>query len=72
MRRRRQAAGKALVVQVLASGLSQADLLVSFSDSQERINLVAQQAGACDASGLFLDTRPHLGIIPVISGPEAT
>lgn len=64
------AAGEALYVRALASGqFSRADLLVAFSDSQEHINLVAQRAGARDAEGFNLDLSPHLGIIPVISGP---
>lgn len=61
------AAGETLFVQALASDLSRADLLVSFSNSQEHINLVAQRAGARDASGFNLDLQPHLGIIPVLS-----
>jgi hypothetical protein len=64
--------GEAPFVQALASGLSRADLLVSFSDSQEHINLVAQRAAARDASGFSLDLHPHLGIIPVIGPPAAT
>ena len=53
----------------LRAGLSRADLLASFSDSQEHINLIAQRTSARDAAGLSLDLSPHLGIIPVISGP---
>jgi len=68
LQRAPDAAGEALFIQALASGLSRADLLASFSNSQEHVNLVAQRAGARDASGLSLDTTPHLGIIPVISG----
>jgi len=65
-------AGEVLYVQALGSGrLSRAALLVAFSESQEHVNLVAQWAGARDAAGFNLDLSPHLGIIPVISGPVA-
>ena len=67
LQRAPDAAGEALFVQALASGLSRVDLLVSFSDSQEHINLVAQRAGARDAAGYNVDLQPHLGIIPVVS-----
>ena len=60
-----EAAGQALYVGALAAGLSRADLVVSFSESQEHINLVAARATARDAAGLYVDTAPHLGIIPV-------
>ena len=56
----------------LAAGLSRADLLVSFSESQEHISLVAQRTAARDAAGFNLDLSPHLGIIPVISEPVTT
>ncbi len=72
LQRAPDAAGKTLYVRALAAGLSRADLLVSFSDSQEHINLVAQRTAARDAAGLSLDLSPHLGIIPVIGGPVAT
>ncbi len=63
-------AGEALYVRVLASGqFNRADLLVAFSNSQEHINLIAQRTAARDAGGFNLDLSPHLGIIPVISGP---
>ncbi len=65
-------AGEALCVRTLGAGLSRADLLVSFSDSQEHINRVAQNAGTRDAAGFNTDLLPHLGIIPVISGQVAT
>jgi len=66
------AAGEALYVQALGSGrLSRAALLVAFSESQEHVSLVAQRAGTRDAAGFNLDLSPHLGIIPVISGPVA-
>ncbi len=66
------AAGEALYVQALGSGrLSRAALLVAFSECQEHVDLVAQRAGARDAAGFNLDLSPHLGIIPVISGPVA-
>ncbi len=66
-------AGEAFYVRALASGqYSRADLLASFSDSQEHINLVAQAAGARDAAGYSLDLVPHLGIIPVIGGQAST
>ena len=71
LRRAPDAAGEAQYVRALASGqFSRADLLVAFSDSQEHINLVAQRAGARDAQGFNVDLSPHLGIIPVISGPS--
>ena len=64
--------GQAQYVGALASGTySRADLLASFADSPELVNLVAQRADARDAGGLFLDTAPHLGVIPVLSGPGA-
>lgn len=68
------AAGEALFVRALASGqFSRADLFVSFSESQEHVNLMAQAAGARDASlGYTLDLRPHLGIIPTIVDPGLT
>ena len=72
LQRAPDAAGEALYVRALAAGLSRADLLVSFSESQEHINLVAQRTAARDAAGFNLDLSPHLGIIPVISGPAAT
>ena len=63
------AAGEALYLRALASGsLDRADLLVAFSESAEHVNLVAQRASARDASGLFVNTQPQLGIIPVLSG----
>jgi len=72
LRRSADPAGEALFVRALESGgLSRADLLVAFSESQEHINLVAQRAGARDASGFNLDLLPHLGVIPVISAPIA-
>jgi len=67
LKRAPDAAGEALYVQALVSGqFSRADLLASFSDSSEHINLIAQRAAARDASGLYLDVTPHLGTIPVI------
>jgi len=64
------AAREALYMQALGSGgLNRAALLVAFSESQEHMNLVAQRAGARDAADFNLDLSPHLGIIPVISGP---
>jgi hypothetical protein len=72
LQRAPDAAGEALFVQALASGLSRADLLISFSDSQEHINLVAQRAGARDAAGYNVDLQPHLGIIPVVSARVTT
>lgn len=69
LQRAPDAAGEALYVRALAAGLSRADLLVSFSESQEHINLLAQRTAARDAAGFNLDLSPHLGIIPVISGP---
>ena len=63
------AAGEAHYLQALEAGaLDRADLLVAFSESPEHIGLVAQRAGARDAAGLFLNTEPRLGIIPVLSG----
>ena len=72
LQRAPDAAGEALYVRALAAGLSRADLLVSFSESQEHINLLAQRTAARDAAGLNLDISPHLGIIPVISAPATT
>lgn len=72
LQRAPDAAGKTLFIQALASGLSRADLLVSFSDSQEHINLVAQRTGARDAAGYNVDLQPHLGIIPVVSARATT
>jgi len=70
LKRTPDAAGKAQYVRALASGqISRADLLASFSDSPEHINLVAQRAAARDASGLYLDVTPRLGIIPVVGTP---
>ena len=72
LHRSADAAGEALYVNALASGqLSRAGLLASFSDSQEHVNLMAQAAGARDASGYNTDLTPQLGIIPVI-GAQAT
>ncbi len=71
LQRAPDAAGEALYVRALAAGLSRADLLVSFSDSQEHIDLIAQRTAARNAAGFNLDLSPHLGIIPVISGPVA-
>ena len=68
LQRAPDAAGEAMYVRALGTGLSRADLLVSFSDSQEHINLIAQRTAARDAAGFNLDLSPHLGIIPVISG----
>lgn len=66
------AAGEALYVQALASGqLGRAGLLAAFSDSQEHVNLIAQAAGARTATGLYVDTAPHLGIIPVLGAATA-
>jgi len=45
---------------------------VAFADSQEHVNALAQRTAARDASGFNLDLSPHLGIIPVISGPITT
>ena len=53
-----------------AGALDRADLLTTFSESAEHIGLVAQHAEARDAAGLFLDTEPRLGIIPVLSGSK--
>ena len=65
------AAGKAQYLRALAAGaLDRADLLTTFSESAEHIGLVAQHAEARDAAGLFLDTEPRLGIIPVLSGSK--
>ncbi len=72
LQRTPDAAGEALFVQALASGLSRADLLVSFSNSQEHVNLVAQRAGTRDAAGYNVDLQPHLGIIPVVSARVTT
>ena len=72
LQRAPDAAGEALYVRALGAGLSRADLLVSFSDSQEHINLLAQRTAARDAAGFNLDLSPHLGIIPVISRPVTT
>ncbi len=70
LQRAPDAAGEALYVNGLASGqLSRAGLLASFSDSQEHIDLMAQAAGARNASGYNTDLAPQLGIIPVIGGP---
>lgn len=67
LKRAPDAAGEAQYVQALASGqFSRADLLASFSDSPEHINLIAQRAAARDAGGFYLDVTPHLSIIPVI------
>jgi len=60
-----EAAGQALYVRALAAGLARADLVVAFSESQEHIGLVAARATARDAAGLYVDTAPHLGIIPM-------
>lgn len=60
-----EAAGQALYVRALAAGLARVDLVVAFSESQEHIGLVAARATARDAAGLYADTAPHLGIIPV-------
>jgi len=73
LQRTPDAAGEAQYVRALAAGqFSRADLLVAFSDSQEHINLVAQRTATRDAAGFNLDLSPHLGIIPVISGPATT
>ena len=62
-------AGEAQYLRALASGgFDRADLIVAFSESGEHIGLVAQRAGARDAAGLFVDTVPRLGVIPVLSG----
>ena len=67
------AAGEALYLRALSSGgFSRADLLAAFANSQEHINALAQRTAARDASGFNLDLSPHLGLIPVISGPSAT
>lgn len=67
LQRAPDAAGETLYVQALASGqFTRADLLASFSDSPEHVNLIAQRVAARDASGLYLDVTPHLGTIPVI------
>lgn len=67
------AAGEAQFLRALASGgFGRADLLVAFSESQEHINALAQRTAARDANGFNLDLSPHLGIIPVISGPVTT
>lgn len=63
------AAGEAQYLQALASGMfDRADLVVAFSESGEHIGLMAQRAGARDAAGLFVNTQPQLGIIPVLNG----
>ena len=72
LQRAPDAAGEALYVRALAAGLSRADLLVSFSESQEHINLVAQRTAARDDAGCTQDRSPHRGVIPVISGPVTT
>jgi len=71
LRRAPDAAGEAQYLRALASGsFSRADLLATFSDSTEHINLVSQRASQqYDANlltGSSSDIRPHLGIIPVI------
>jgi len=67
------AAGLALYVNALNSGqLGRADLLVSFSESAEHVNLLAQTVGARNAAGYNLDINPPLGLIPVISGPTSS
>lgn len=71
LQRAPDAAGEAQYVRALAAGLGRADLLASFSDSQEHINLLAQRTAARDAAGFNLDLSPHLGIIPVVADPAA-
>lgn len=67
------AAGLALFVNALNSGqLGRADLLVSFSESAEHLNLLAQTVGARNAGGYNLVLNPLLGLIPVISGPTSS
>ncbi len=66
------AAGEALYLGALSSGgFSRSDLLVAFAESQEHVNALAQRTAARDAGGFNLDLSPHLGLIPVISGPVA-
>ncbi len=66
------AAGRDLYVRALGSGqLSRAGAFIAFSESTEHVNLIAQRAGARDAAGYNIDLAPHLGVIPMISGPIA-
>lgn len=70
LRRAPEAAGEAQYVRALASGsYSRADLFADFSNSAEHIGLLAQRTAARDAAGYNTDLLPHLGIIPVITGP---
>ena len=63
LHRAADASGRAHYLAVLNSGVSRADLLVSFSESAEHAaNVIKQDT---PASGVFLaDTNAHLGAIP--------
>lgn len=62
-------AGEAQYLKALASGtFDRADLVVALSESAEHIGLMAQRESARDAAGLFVNTQPQLGIIPVLNG----
>lgn len=64
-----EAAGQALYVNALAAGLSRADLLVAFSESQEHTSLlIAKDTQPAAAGFASLNTLPHLGIIPMLTG----
>lgn len=70
LHRAADAAGAAGYVRALASGsYSRADLFADFSNSAEHIGLLAERTAARDAAGFNTDLTPHLGIIPVITGP---
>ena len=69
LKRAPDAAGEAQYVQALASGqFSRADLLASFSDSTEHVNLIAQRAATRDASGLYLDVIPVSLSVDLLDG----
>jgi len=63
-----EAAGQALYTNALAAGLSRADLVVAFSESQEHTRLLIAKDTQPAAAGLAsLETLPHLGIIPTLT-----
>ena len=64
-----EAAGLALYTNALSAGLSRADLLVAFSESQEHTSLlIAKNTQPAAAGFASLNIVPHLGIIPTLTG----
>ena len=65
LHRAADASGRAQYVKALSNGMSQADLLMSFSESSEHVaNVIRQDT---PVPGAFLqDTNAHLGSIPVV------